>query len=546
MTIPALANRLWQWGHAGRWRRFRRALADPGATQRRRLRGYLQANAETVFGRRHGFARIDSVAGWRRRVPLATWDELAPLVERIRRGEQRILTRQPVRRLLPSSGATAARKLIPFTDLLGREFQSAIGPWCVDLFRRHPRLATGRAYWSISPAIDLDDEPAAVPIGFDHDTAYLGGFYRRLVEGTLAVPAAVRGMSDVESFRYATLFHLLRAADLALISVWHPSFLLLLLEPLRRHWRRLLTDVADGTPSLPGAVGRSRPRCRPDPARAAELRRRGPDDPAALWPRLEVISCWADGHAGGAAAELAALFPGAVVEPKGLVATEAFVTLPFGGRRPVALRSHFFEFLDDRGRPWLLDELRRGAEYSVTVTTGGGLYRYRLQDRVRVEGFLAATPCLVFLGKEDRVSDRRGEKLTEGHVAGALERALAPLDLGVAFAMLAPDEGDSTPAYTLYLESRRPPPPELGPWIERRLEENPHYRYCRSLGQLEPLRIFRVEGGAHAVYVAHCHRAGQRLGDIKPAALSAESGWGRRFSGGYAGGPRRRLEEAVS
>ncbi len=267
--------------------------------------------------------------------------------------------------------------------------------------------------------------------------------------------------------------------------------------------------------------------------RAAELARLGPEDPAALWPNLQVISCWADGHAAAPAAELGERFPGVAVEPKGLVATEAFVSLPLNRARPLAVASHFFEFLDDRGRPHLADELADGGEYSLVVTTGGGLYRYRLHDRVRVEGRLAATPCLRFLGKEDRVSDRCGEKLSDGHVAGVLERLLG-LEPGVRFAMLAPDEEPGgRSGYTLYLESRRPPPEGLAGRLGEALAENPHFRYAVDLGQLQPPRLFRVAGGAHHVYLEHRRRSGQRLGDVKPAALSPEDGWSERFEGGY-------------
>ena len=42
-------------------------------------------------------------------------------------------------------------------------------------------------------------------------------------------------------------------------------------------------------------------------------------------------------------------FPGVHLQPKGLVATEAFVTLPLGDLRPLAIRSHFFEFQDQAG-----------------------------------------------------------------------------------------------------------------------------------------------------------------------------------------------------
>ncbi len=530
------ATGLWILGNRRRWRRFQHALGDPGTVQRRLLAGYLKRNADTAFGRRHGFAEIDSVDAWQQRVPLSRYDDLEPLVERVRRGERGVLTAEPVIRLVPSSGSTAARKLVPYTRGLLREIGAAVGPWIVDLYRRRPGLARGRAYWSISPATEIEDAGAAVPIGFDDDSAYLGGLFQRLVDRTLAVPNAVRHLNDVEAFRYATLVHLLHARDLTLISVWHPSFLTLLLEPLTRRWDELIGDVAAGTLQLPTGISDPVHRTltrhlRPDRRRAAELERLDPESPAALWPRLEVISCWADAHAAAPAAELAADFPGVAVEPKGLIATEAFVSLPFAGTRPAALCSHFFEFLADDGKTLLLDQLKDGGEYSVVVTTAGGFYRYRLRDRVRVEGCLGATPCLRFLAKDDRVSDRAGEKLSEGHVAGVLERLLPAA--GVRFAMLAPDAVGDRCAYTLYLESRRPPPAGLAASLEAALAENPHYRHCVELGQLEAVRLFRIASAAHHVYLDHQQRSGQRLGDVKPAALSSEDGWSERFEGGY-------------
>lgn len=543
-----LVHGLWVAGNLGRWRRFRDALADPGREQRRRLRQILAANAHTAFGRRHGFGRIASVADFRRRVPLAGYDEVEPWVARIRAGEPRVLTRDPVRRLVPSSGSTAAAKLIPFTRTLQAEFNRALGPWVVDLYRRHPRLARGRAYWSISPpaaaAAGTETEASAVPVGFADDTAYLGGRARGLVARTLAVPAAVAGLAGLEAFRHATLLALLQAEDLALISVWHPSFLTLLLEPLGRHWDRLLADLAAGTFHPPGAAAGGSgdlvgPAFAPAPRRAERLARLGPSRPAALWPHLAVISCWADGHAAAPAAALAERFPGVAVEPKGLMATEAFVSLPFGGRRPLAVTSHFFEFLDDAGRPHLADELVAGGEYAVVVTTGGGLARYRLGDRVRVEGYLDATPCLRFLGKEDQVSDRCGEKLADGHVAAVLERLLGGSGVEADFALLAPDETGGRPGYTLYLQARCPPPPGLAAGLERELAANPHYHACVRLGQLAPARVFRVEGDPHHVYLEHRRRGGHRLGDVKPAALSPEAGWSERFHGRYEPAPDR-------
>ena len=162
------------------------------------------------------------------------------------------------------------------------------------------------------------------------------------------------------------------------------------------------------------------------------------------------------------------------------------------------------------------------------VTTGGGLYRYRLEDRVAVTGFVGRTPSLRFLGKEGHVSDLRGEKLHESFVAGALERAFRRLGVTARFAMLAPEER----GYTLYLEAQPPLPPELERTIEEELAANPHYRSCVALGQLAPARVFLIAGDGFNRYLQRCRERGQRIGDVKPLALSSLPGWSSVF-GGY-------------
>ncbi len=97
-----------------------------------------------------------------------------------------------------------------------------------------------------------------------------------------------------------------RCSDLRLISIWHPSFLTLLLDEVEK-------------------------------------------SPAELWPHLRHISCWGDAHAAMPLADLQRRFPDVVVQPKGLIATEVIVSIPFAGRWPLAIRSHVFEFLYDDG-----------------------------------------------------------------------------------------------------------------------------------------------------------------------------------------------------
>jgi hypothetical protein len=266
------------------------------------------------------------------------------------------------------------------------------------------------------------------------------------------------------------------------------------------------------------------------------------DDGAArnvqLWPRLGLVSCWADAGAASYAAELARLFPQAQVQGKGLLATEGFVSFPLLGYDGAALslRSHFFEFLPAAGGlPCLAHQLEPGACYSLVLTTGGGLYRYQLHDTVRIMGHYHDCPLLRFEGKAAHISDWFGEKLAEVHVQRALAAALAVSGLRPAFAMVACERTLAPPAYTLFIEAEGEIEQlqQIVAQVETALHDNFHYRYCRQLGQLGSLQLFRVSRNGRIDYLAGCRARGQRLGDIKPLTLDRGDGWASRFAGAF-------------
>ncbi|MEO6787395.1 MAG: GH3 auxin-responsive promoter family protein, partial [Chthoniobacteraceae bacterium] len=528
----ALANCAWLATSVPAWLRFVRALNQPEEAQRQKLRQLLAFNAASAYGRAHDFGKIRSYDEFRERVPIVDYDALAPWITRIMRGEESVLTREPVTRLLPTSGSTGGRKLIPFTASFQRELNAAIGPWMLDICRGQPSVAGGPAYWSVSPAIPASDEKSKVPIGFDDDSAYVGGLRQRFVEAAFAVPSALRLVRDVEISRYLTLLGLLRQRGLRLVSVWHPSFLTLLLDALPGWWDELLRDVENGgcrrMSSLPPEVRNLVEE--PLPGRASELRNANPRNAATLWPSLRIVSCWGDGQAALALDRLRHLLPGVVVQPKGLLATEAFVSIPFRGQHPVAVTSHFFEFADARGRVRLAHELREGESYEVIVTTGGGLWRYRLGDLVEADGRVCATPSLRFLGRGGSVSDLCGEKLAEPFVTSAIATTCASLGFAPHFAMLAP-EADSADrwCYTLFAEGELPC--ELPALLDGELRKNPHYALCRDLGQLGPVQCFRIASGGYEAFCKAGAAAGQRLGGIKPRALSTRTDWKNHFAG---------------
>jgi hypothetical protein len=67
--------------------------------------------------------------------------------------------------------------------------------------------------------------------------------------------------------------------------------------------------------------------------------------------------------------------------------------------------------------------------------------------------------------------------------------------------------------------------------IEAGFRSNPQYALCLRLGQLSPLRVFRIAERGSEDYMASCAARGQRLGDIKPPALHSRPGWTAVFHG---------------
>jgi len=422
-----------------------------------------------------------------------------------------LLTNESVTHLIPTSGSAGARKLIPFTAGLQRDFNRALGPWICDLAKQHPGILGGPAYWSITPAIQTTEtETSRVPIGFADDANYLGGARKWLMQAALVAPKELTHSADADEFRRQTLRCLIRQRELRLISVWHPSFLALLLDALPDHWEQLLAD-------LPASKG---------------LRHADPRQPETIWPHLQVISCWGDAHAELALADLRRRFPRTHIQSKGLLATEAFVTIPFGDAHPLAVRSHFFEFISGDGAVHLAHELREGEIYELVVTTSGGLWRYRLGDQVAVAGFAAKTPSLRFVGRSGNVSDLCGEKLSDAFVSVAIREVAASMSVPPRFALLAPEQGTNGWHYTFFVEGGVDDETVCGR-LETLLRANPNYAHCRALGQLGALRVFRITGRGQETFLTVEAARGRQYGSIKPCLFSREPAWSQHFTGNY-------------
>src|SRR5215475_864499 len=96
-------------------RRFEAATANARSVQVEKLMELVARNADTAFGREHGFASIKTVSDFQESVPIREYEGFGGYINRIAAGEKAVLTTDDPFMFATTSGTTGARKLIPIT-----------------------------------------------------------------------------------------------------------------------------------------------------------------------------------------------------------------------------------------------------------------------------------------------------------------------------------------------------------------------------------------------------------------------------------------------
>jgi hypothetical protein len=436
-------GRLLLWAKAPRsLRHFNALCRTPIQAQDGLLRQILEANADTDFGRRHGFGGIASFQQFQEQVPISTYEDLEPYIKAEMNGQANQLTKDPPVLFTTTSGTTGNRKYIPMTREGKRAKSHLTWLWFCGLYRDHPGIVGGRILSVVSPEVE-SHAPSGVPIG-----AESGHGYRTLpgpVKSMYTAPYPVFAVEDYEA-KYYTLLRLAAGQDISCIATVNPSTVLLLGDRLAQHSESIIRDVRDGSLSSEFSVPqdlRDSLRLRPDPERAKHLEQAtvsgdGVLRPGLAWPELAAIGCWKGGTVGAYLAKFDTLFPqGPPVRDFGYYATELRGSVPLsdqGDAGTVAVGTNVLEFHpagDDRapdGRELLrVEQLEDGRRYFVYVTNASGLYRYEMNDIVEVAGYDRQTPLIRFVQKGKGVVSFTGEKLYEVQVIAAVDEALAAL-----------------------------------------------------------------------------------------------------------------------
>ncbi len=398
---------------------------------------------------------------------------------------------EDVSRLCPTSGTSGTNKLIPYTKSLKSAFQAGLYPWIFFMYLRFPSLFFKRQYWSVTPVIQTqsDDVTSKIKIGFEDDEEYVGWLQQLIIKTVwINTKELAKSCSSVEMFLSRISGRLSHEKNLGLVSVWSPSLLSLLVN---KH--------------------------------------------GSVLPNNLVLSSWAHGYSEGESAGVVNT-TGARLQPKGLLSTEACVTIPLGTKTFLfSYNSHYFEFRNILSEKLeTVTTLEVGHEYEVIVTTQSGFVRYATGDIVKVTKKVFGRPSCAFI-KRTGVSDLFGEKLDESIVERLVGELLIGTKVENAFWFLSPTKNaNGAMSYTLFVASQVVNT-AFARILDNHLRKLYHYDYCRSLGQLAEARVFIIEDVSPEVIFINTSSSvsNARFGDIKICRLSNKTDWHKVFSGHF-------------
>src|SRR6266545_4306928 len=419
------------------WTRWDALTAKPRETQNQLLLDILHRNRRTRFGRDHHFDGIRSLNDYRGRVEIGDYERLRPYVERAKHGEPNALTEEPVLMFTMTSGSTGEPKLIPVTKTALDNHRKLTRLWYYRAYVDYPGFLSDKLLGVVSPAIE-GRTPAGIPFG-----AASGLIYQstpRWIQNAYVVPYAVSEIKDFEA-KYYLIMRLALEYEISFFGTPNPSTILRLVETADRCKDEIVRDIRDGAIAghwnLP-AKFRSElvRRLSKNPTRARQLEnfviQHSALRPSEYWPQLQLIGSWKGGTVAIRLKEFDRWFAGGTpVRDLGYMASEAQMTLPVsdvGSAGILAVDKNFYEFIpesDIGSNPPILTcaELEQGKNYYLILTTPGGLYRYDINNVVRVAGFCNQTPLIEFVRKGRDVTNITGEKLHVDQVIRAMEQA---------------------------------------------------------------------------------------------------------------------------
>ena len=492
------------------WQVFRRAHRRTREVQERLLGKLLARGRQTDFGHDHGLGGVEDYDDFIKAVPVSDYAAHQPYIDRVLQGHTAALfpPDDPVQMFSMTSGTTGVPKHIPVTSLAAAHLKRTFSIFGYRAICAHKSVWL-RPILTISSPLHEKTSPTGLPCGAI--SGLLQERQRWIVRRMYVIPPAVATITDPTSKYYAMLRCSI-GRDVSFITTANPSSIIKLIETGQHNVEQLIRDVADGTFTPPGniddGVGQAL-RFKPNTALAKRLDE-GVGRDGALLPRhfwnVAFLCNWTGGTVGLYLPRLRELFDNIPIRDIGLVASEGRFSIPLATGTPAGvaeITSNFLEFIPaeaygQENPPTLrAHELEVGGEYFLVVTNFAGLWRYNMDDRIRVVDHMGDSPVFEFLSRGRHTANITGEKITEHQVIEAMAVAAAQTGRTIdRFVMQG--HFAQTPYYELRAEADHAHDLDaLAAAMDRALAElNIEYAAKRKSGRLGDIRAIALPPGA--------------------------------------------------
>lgn len=466
---PALKKILLSAAGSPLLKKLNRASTDIKSAQQRILSSIIENARETLFGKEHDFNSIKSIADFRNAVPIRDFEGHRPYIDRMCLGEADILIPGKPLFYNTTSGTTDKPKLIPVSEPYFNTTYSEINRlWLYTCSRDNPDLFQGQTLSAVSPAVEGHVEDGT-PYG-----SISGVIYRHIpkfLRDVHSTPYPVICMKNYQA-KYYGMMRCALAASITYIITANPSTLLQFHRTVLENAEALIRDIHDGTlrSDVAGEInpddrlnvlkGFKKNRLRARQLESIFQTHEGRLLPCHYWPELVCINTWKQGNCSLILPKISGYYPkNTFIREFGYQASElrAGIVLQNDWNSSLLLAHMFlFEFIEASSRsqvaPPVLQahELEIGKSYYILFSSGSGLYRYDINDIIRVTGFYGEFPLFEFIQKGDGVTSLTGEKLSEVQVIRAIDKASEKSGLDVEFYTMFCDR--EAFAYKLYIE----------------------------------------------------------------------------------------------
>ena len=319
------------------------------------LIGKLIATAKnTEWGKKYQYESITTVNEFRQRVPLSKYEDLEPVIKRLRNGEQNLLWPEEVKWFAKSSGTTAGKsKFIPMSQSSIEECHYKAGKDLISI------------YFNLYPDSKLFEGKSLVMGGSSQIQEISNASY---YEGDLSAIL-------MQNLPYWAEFLRTPSLSIALMDEWE-SKLALMVESTMNHDVTSISGVPSWMLVLLKMI----------------LKKKGTDNIMDVWPNLEVF------FHGGVSFDpyrkqyLDIIKSDKMVYMETYNASEGFFGIQDQKESNDLLLmldyGIYYEFIpfenihDDNPDTVLLQDVEPGKNYAMVITTNSGLWRYVIGDTV--------------------------------------------------------------------------------------------------------------------------------------------------------------------